>query len=98
MARMCPECNSTRLTKEGWKKLKDGNKQRWRCKACNHGPFYKPKWTRGKKKDDSAQLIVDASGSWSDNSKWGKSTVKGKNVSKQPVNGDTLVLDDESVD
>lgn len=64
MARMCPECNSTRLTKEGWKKLKDGNKQRWRCKVCNN-LFYKPKWTRGKKKDTSKQpsnettIVVD---------------------------------------
>jgi transposase-like protein len=57
MSRICPKCNSTRLTKEGWKKLKGGNKQRWRCKNCNHGPFYKPKWTRGKKKDASKQPV-----------------------------------------
>ena len=50
MARLCPNCGSTRLIKEGFKNLKEGRKQRWRCKACNHGPFYKPKWTRGKSK------------------------------------------------
>ena len=63
MARLCPECNSTRLIKEGWKNFKDGRKQRWRCKACNN-LFYKPKWTRGKSKQvlNNATEVLDTEG------------------------------------
>ena len=56
MARLCPNCGSTRLMKEGWKILKDDRKQRWRCKNCNK-LFYKPKWTRGKSKQSFKDTI-----------------------------------------
>lgn len=31
----CPECGSSHLNRQGYKRLRDGeNKQRWKCQAC----------------------------------------------------------------
>ena len=67
MAKVCPECGSTQLTKNG-SAIKARTKiQRYRCKKCLW-QGYKVKWSGH------------------------------KNASKQPINGDTVVLDDESVE
>ena len=37
----CPECGSSHLNREGYKRLRDGeNKQRWKCQACAYKTIY----------------------------------------------------------
>jgi transposase-like protein len=66
MAKICPECNSTRLVKNGSAIKARQKVQRYRCLKC-YWQGYKVKW----------------SGS------------RGKDASKQPVEGSTVVLDND---
>ena len=69
MAKVCPECQSTKIVKCGWSVVKREKIQRYRCAKCLR-TFIHPKWTGS----------------------------KNKNVSKQPINGDTVVLDEDIED
>ena len=65
MAKVCPECQSTKFVKCGWSVVNRTKVQRYRCEKCLR-TFIHAGWT-GKKKE----------------------------AFKQPINGDTVVEDND---
>jgi hypothetical protein len=52
MAKVCPECNSTKFVKCGWSVVNRTKVQRYRCEKCLR-TFIHPKWSGSRGKDAS---------------------------------------------
>ena len=59
MAKVCPECSSTKFVKCGWSVANRTKVQRYRCEKCLR-TFIHPKWTGNRGKDASKQPSNDS--------------------------------------
>lgn len=60
MAKVCPECCSTKIVKCGWSVVKREKIQRYRCTKCLR-TFIHPKWSGSKRKEDASKQSLNGS-------------------------------------